>query len=172
MSPLSESCAEGRVNVADVAPTLYELLGITPPDADPATIGANHSPRFFADEGALPVGVRANLRLALARGGYDVVHVHFGIIAPANLLGRRSPVRRLGDAQPPRRPLDRRPGRAERSRRRPHADLPGHDELARAGCAASRPGSTFTRIASAGADPLGARLAPCRFTAGSVLSGP
>jgi amidohydrolase len=40
-------------------PGVFFLLGITPPGADPAKVAANHSPRFFVDEAALPVGVRA-----------------------------------------------------------------------------------------------------------------
>ena len=40
-------------------PGLFFFLGITPPGADPTTVAANHSPRFFVDEAALPVGVRA-----------------------------------------------------------------------------------------------------------------
>jgi amidohydrolase len=38
-------------------PGLFVFLGVSPPDADPATVAPNHSPRFFADEAALPVGV-------------------------------------------------------------------------------------------------------------------
>lgn len=38
-------------------PGLFVFLGVTPPDADPANVAPNHSPRFFADEAALPVGV-------------------------------------------------------------------------------------------------------------------
>jgi len=40
-------------------PGVFFFLGITPPGADPATVAANHSPRFFVDEAALPVGVKA-----------------------------------------------------------------------------------------------------------------
>jgi amidohydrolase len=62
----------GEANVATARPTttaedfsyyqeripgLFVFLGVTPPDADPATVAANHSPRFFADEAALPIGV-------------------------------------------------------------------------------------------------------------------
>ena len=46
-------------------PGLFFFLGITPPDQDPATAAQNHSPLFFADESALPVGVRAFSNLAL-----------------------------------------------------------------------------------------------------------
>jgi amidohydrolase len=40
-------------------PGLFFFLGITPPGTDPRTVAANHSPRFFVDEAAFPVGVRA-----------------------------------------------------------------------------------------------------------------
>lgn len=53
-------------------PGFFFFLGITPADRDPATVPRNHSPYFFADEGALPVGVRSLTALALnflAQGG-------------------------------------------------------------------------------------------------------
>jgi len=40
------------------APGLFFFLGVTPPGQE-ATAAQNHSPLFFADESALPVGVRA-----------------------------------------------------------------------------------------------------------------
>ena len=46
-------------------PGLYFFLGVLPKDADPAKAAANHSPRFFADEGALPLGVRLLANLAV-----------------------------------------------------------------------------------------------------------
>jgi len=46
-------------------PGLFFYLGIVPKDKDPATAPRNHSPYFFADEAALPVGVRALASLAL-----------------------------------------------------------------------------------------------------------
>ena len=46
-------------------PGLFFFLGITPPGADPRTVAANHSPRFFVDEAALPVGVRALAHIAV-----------------------------------------------------------------------------------------------------------
>jgi len=45
-------------------PALFVFLGITPKDQDPATVPRNHSPYFFADEAALPVGVKAMTYLA------------------------------------------------------------------------------------------------------------
>ena len=46
-------------------PGLYLMLGVTPRDRDPATVPRNHSPFFFADEAALPVGVKTLSSLAL-----------------------------------------------------------------------------------------------------------
>jgi len=46
-------------------PGLYFFLGITPKGADPALAAPNHSPRFFADESALKVGIRALANLAV-----------------------------------------------------------------------------------------------------------
>lgn len=52
-------------------PGLFVFLGIAPEGADPATVAPNHSPRFFVDEGALPVGVRilAGLAVEFLAGG-------------------------------------------------------------------------------------------------------
>jgi amidohydrolase len=46
-------------------PGLFFFLGVAPPNADPTTIARNHSPYFFADEAALPVGVKAMVNLTL-----------------------------------------------------------------------------------------------------------
>jgi len=46
-------------------PGMLFFLGVTPKDRDPKTAPQNHSPLFFADESALPVGVRALTNLAL-----------------------------------------------------------------------------------------------------------
>lgn len=46
-------------------PGLFFFLGVTPPDQDPAKAAQNHSPLFFADESALPVGVKVMTNLAL-----------------------------------------------------------------------------------------------------------
>jgi metal-dependent amidase/aminoacylase/carboxypeptidase family protein len=46
-------------------PGLFFFLGIVPEGQDPATAPPNHSPYFFADERALPLGVRAMANLAL-----------------------------------------------------------------------------------------------------------
>src|SRR6267378_702215 len=46
-------------------PGVFFFLGITPPGTDPAKAAPNHSPRFFVDEAALPVGVRALAHVAV-----------------------------------------------------------------------------------------------------------
>ncbi|CAM3991738.1 amidohydrolase [Roseateles saccharophilus] len=46
-------------------PGLFFFVGVTPPDVDPAQADSNHSPRFFADERGLEVGVRALANLAV-----------------------------------------------------------------------------------------------------------
>jgi len=46
-------------------PGMFFFLGVTPRDRDPKTAPQNHSPLFFADESALPVGVRLMTNLAL-----------------------------------------------------------------------------------------------------------
>jgi amidohydrolase len=47
------------------APGLFIGLGVNPRGSDPRTAAPNHSPFFFADEGALPNGVRAMSMLAV-----------------------------------------------------------------------------------------------------------
>jgi amidohydrolase len=46
-------------------PGMYFFLGINKPDADPATVARNHSPYFYVNEDALPVGVRVMANLAV-----------------------------------------------------------------------------------------------------------
>lgn len=46
-------------------PGMFFFLGVTPAGVDPKTTAQNHSPLFFADESALPLGVRAMTHLAL-----------------------------------------------------------------------------------------------------------
>jgi amidohydrolase len=48
---------------ANEVPGLFVILGVTPPD-QMATAASNHSPRFFVDEDALPIGARALAHLA------------------------------------------------------------------------------------------------------------
>jgi amidohydrolase len=46
-------------------PGLFVFLGVTPEDQDLTQVPQNHSPHFFADERALPVGVRLLVSLAV-----------------------------------------------------------------------------------------------------------
>jgi len=46
-------------------PGMFIFLGVTPRDQDYTTAPQNHSPLFFADESALPVGVRVMSNLAI-----------------------------------------------------------------------------------------------------------
>jgi amidohydrolase len=46
-------------------PGMFFFLGVNPKDRDVKATPANHSPLFFADEAALPVGVRVMANLAL-----------------------------------------------------------------------------------------------------------
>ncbi len=46
-------------------PGMFIFLGVTPKDQDPAKAAMNHSPLFFADEAALPIGVKVMTNLAL-----------------------------------------------------------------------------------------------------------
>jgi amidohydrolase len=46
-------------------PGVFFFLGIVPPGTDPATAAPNHSPRFYVDEAALPLGVRTMARVAV-----------------------------------------------------------------------------------------------------------
>jgi len=50
---------------ANEVPGFFFLLGSTPADSDPLLAPANHSPKFFLDEGALELGVRALGAVAL-----------------------------------------------------------------------------------------------------------
>jgi amidohydrolase len=47
-----------------VVPGFFFFIGVTPQGRDPATVAPNHSPRFYVDEAALLLGVRALAHLA------------------------------------------------------------------------------------------------------------
>ncbi len=51
--------AEDFAYFAREVPALYFRLGVAPEGAEPGSVAPNHSPFFFADEGALIVGMRA-----------------------------------------------------------------------------------------------------------------
>ncbi len=61
-----KTTAEDFAYFAQQVPGLFFNLGVAPRDADPDTVAENHSPRFFVDESALLVGVRALAHLAVA----------------------------------------------------------------------------------------------------------
>jgi amidohydrolase len=46
-----------------VVPGMFFFVGVTPPERDAGTAEPNHSPRFYVDETALPLGVRALAQL-------------------------------------------------------------------------------------------------------------
>lgn len=47
------------------APALFFFVGATPPGPDVSSAATNHSPEFFVDEAALPLGTRALLQASL-----------------------------------------------------------------------------------------------------------
>jgi len=57
--------AEDFSLLAKVVPGMFFFLGVTPPDEDPRTAPANHSPLFHIHEPALKYGVRALAYLAI-----------------------------------------------------------------------------------------------------------
>ncbi|HSL71004.1 MAG TPA: amidohydrolase [Longimicrobiales bacterium] len=60
-----QTVAEDFSRYQQRVPGLFIFLGVNAPGADPAKVAANHSPYFFVDESALPVGVRALSNLEL-----------------------------------------------------------------------------------------------------------
>jgi amidohydrolase len=57
--------AEDFAKFQQKVPGLFFYLGVNQKGADPTKVAENHSPYFFVDEGALPVGVRALSNLAV-----------------------------------------------------------------------------------------------------------
>jgi amidohydrolase len=68
---LPRTGAEDFSFYAERIPGLYVGLGVRPRSVAPEDAAPNHSPRFYVDEGALPLGVRALVHLVLdyAAGG-------------------------------------------------------------------------------------------------------
>ena len=62
-----------------IVPGLFIFVGITPPGVDPAKAYSNHSPRFFADERGLVLGVRLLAHLAA-----DYLAADYLAAGPAN----------------------------------------------------------------------------------------
>jgi amidohydrolase len=63
--PPLEMGAEDFALFAQQVPSMYFFVGATPVGQDPATAPSNHSPEFFLDESALPLGTRALLQATL-----------------------------------------------------------------------------------------------------------
>ncbi|MFO7276175.1 MAG: amidohydrolase [Pseudomonadota bacterium] len=57
--------AEDFAFYAREVPGLFFFVGVTPRDQDPETAAPNHSPRFFIDESAIGLGLRAMTELTL-----------------------------------------------------------------------------------------------------------
>jgi amidohydrolase len=60
-----ETGAEDFAYFAEKVPGFYFFVGATPRGQDLSTTPANHSPRFYVDESALQVGLRATLYIAV-----------------------------------------------------------------------------------------------------------
>jgi amidohydrolase len=63
-TPLPRTGSEDFGHFAQRIPGFYFWLGVRPRDVSAAEAASNHSPRFFVDEGALGLGVRAMSALA------------------------------------------------------------------------------------------------------------
>jgi len=57
--------AEDFAFYANEVPAVFFFVGATPPDRDMKTVASNHSPDFFVDEAALPLGTRAMLQVSM-----------------------------------------------------------------------------------------------------------
>lgn len=57
--------AEDFSYYANTVPSMFFFVGATPAGTDPVTAPSNHSPEFFLDEGALDIGFRALMQVAL-----------------------------------------------------------------------------------------------------------
>ncbi len=65
IEPPRQMGAEDFSYFANQVPSMYFFVGSTPKGQDAATAPGNHSPEFFLDEGALDVGFRALMQVAL-----------------------------------------------------------------------------------------------------------
>ncbi len=65
VTPLPRTGAEDFGHYARRIPGFFFWLGIRPPEVSADEAAPNHSPRFFVDEGALVLGVRALSHLAV-----------------------------------------------------------------------------------------------------------
>jgi amidohydrolase len=62
---LPSTTGEDFSRYEQLVPGMFFFLGVTPANVDPGKAAPNHSPRFFADEGALRVGIRAMANLVV-----------------------------------------------------------------------------------------------------------
>jgi amidohydrolase len=60
-----QTVGEDFAYVARALPSVFFFVGVTPPGQDPATAPDNHSDLFYVDEGALEIGLRSLLRVAV-----------------------------------------------------------------------------------------------------------
>ena len=60
-----KTVAEDFAYYQKVVPGVFFFLGITPKNVDPEQAAPNHSPRFYVDESAFPLGVRSLAHLAV-----------------------------------------------------------------------------------------------------------
>jgi amidohydrolase len=65
VEPLPRTGAEDFAFFAREVPGLYFWLGIRPPQVAEKDAAPNHSPEFFVDEDAIPLGLRAMASLAV-----------------------------------------------------------------------------------------------------------
>ena len=78
LAPALERATDGKTGSLDLlgasedfsyyaakVPGLFVLLGVTPPDQDPAKAAPNHNPKFMVHEPALIVGTRAMATMAV-----------------------------------------------------------------------------------------------------------
>jgi amidohydrolase len=70
----ANTVSEDFAYFANQVPGFYFFVGATPVGQDAATAPSNHSPKFFLDEGALPVGTRAMLQVTLDYLNGDHAH--------------------------------------------------------------------------------------------------
>lgn len=57
--------AEDFAFFAERVPSFFFFVGVTPADQNPVTAASNHSPLFYIDEAALPLGARALAQVAV-----------------------------------------------------------------------------------------------------------
>ncbi|MFZ9651940.1 MAG: amidohydrolase [Gammaproteobacteria bacterium] len=56
--------AEDFAFFAQKVPSLFYVVGITPPEQNPVTAASNHSPEFYVDENGIPIAARSLISVA------------------------------------------------------------------------------------------------------------